>query len=496
MERSRWPAVKLAATYMVFAAAWIVASDLLIALLPTVAADSLQTVKGLLFVGVSGLVLYALVQRMHDDIMRGRLQARSAEVLLQQVIDTVPVGVLFVNDDGVITFMNPSAEALLSLPSADGVGMRLEELCGVDGPGTSARVGELLRTGAVDGIMLSRPGVVSGRAFAARARSVDPAAAVSGWVVALTDFTETHLATERTERLMSGYRFLAQSLVLAGRAGDPQALLRQVAALAIERGGYRAAWVILRSDAESGFTDVALERLGGEAAVTSEALRAQALAPHSAVAESLLGSGISVSNDIERDPAHPWYALATQERLGSSASFGVSGLGELKAGITLFAETPGYFDAEELDVLRQLQAALSFAFDKIGLDRERLAAEEELEWSERGYRQLFMANPMPLWIYDTATLEFLAVNDAAVQKYGWSPEEFSSMTIADIRPASDVPALRDSVAQGGDGFEDAGVWTHRDKSGREFPVHIYAHPLEWDGHDAEMVLTQEVATIT
>ena len=57
------------------------------------------------------------------------------------------------------------------------------------------------------------------------------------------------------------------------------------------------------------------------------------------------------------------------------------------------------------------------------------------------YRILFESNPQPMWVYDAETLAFLAVNEAAEQAYGYTREEFLSMTILDIRPAEDIPDL-------------------------------------------------------
>jgi PAS domain S-box-containing protein len=50
-----------------------------------------------------------------------------------------------------------------------------------------------------------------------------------------------------------------------------------------------------------------------------------------------------------------------------------------------------------------------------------------------------------MWIYELDTLRFLAVNKAAVAKYGYSQDEFLAMTIADIRPDEDRPALQANV---------------------------------------------------
>src|SRR5512143_2917124 len=57
------------------------------------------------------------------------------------------------------------------------------------------------------------------------------------------------------------------------------------------------------------------------------------------------------------------------------------------------------------------------------------------------YRELFEANPHPMWVYDLETLAFLAVNDAAIRHYGYSRAGFLSMRITDIRPDEELPKL-------------------------------------------------------
>ena len=71
----------------------------------------------------------------------------------------------------------------------------------------------------------------------------------------------------------------------------------------------------------------------------------------------------------------------------------------------------------------------------------RLRAERELRESEERYRSLFEGNPVPVWVMDEETLEFLAVNQAAVRKYGYTREEFLSRTIADMQVAEDRPLV-------------------------------------------------------
>ena len=65
----------------------------------------------------------------------------------------------------------------------------------------------------------------------------------------------------------------------------------------------------------------------------------------------------------------------------------------------------------------------------------RRRAQRQLEESESRYRLLFESNPQPMWVFDSATLKFLAVNQAAIASYGYTREEFLGMTLRDIRPS-------------------------------------------------------------
>ena len=63
---------------------------------------------------------------------------------------------------------------------------------------------------------------------------------------------------------------------------------------------------------------------------------------------------------------------------------------------------------------------------------------EEIAKSELQYRLLFEHNPSAMWVYDDSTRAFLAVNEAAIQRYGYTREEFLSMTRHDIRDRADA----------------------------------------------------------
>lgn len=124
--------------------------------------------------------------------------------------------------------------------------------------------------------------------------------------------------------------------------------------------------------------------------------------------------------------------------------------------------------------------------------KSRKEVEKVLRESEGQYRLLFERNPMPMWVYDGETLSFLAVNDAAVRHYGYSRHEFLGMTIRDILPPGDVPALLDNVSAVTHGPDETGVWRHCKKDGTIIFVKIISNAFTFSGLRVELVMARDV----
>ena len=123
---------------------------------------------------------------------------------------------------------------------------------------------------------------------------------------------------------------------------------------------------------------------------------------------------------------------------------------------------------------------------------DRRAASDALRRSEERYRLLFDSNPHPMWVFDRETHRFLAVNDAAIQKYGYSRGEFLRMTIDDIRPPETTPRPRTIITRGNDGYEPPPLSRHNTKSGAIIDVEISSFHLTMDGRPAELILVNDV----
>ncbi len=111
---------------------------------------------------------------------------------------------------------------------------------------------------------------------------------------------------------------------------------------------------------------------------------------------------------------------------------------------------------------------------------------------ENRTRYLFENNPNPMWIYDLETLDFLAVNHAAINLYGYSEDEFLSMTLQDIRPSEDIPKLLEAIAKVSTGFTKPEVWRHCKKDGTHILVDVSAHTLDYQNRKCELILINDV----
>ena len=128
----------------------------------------------------------------------------------------------------------------------------------------------------------------------------------------------------------------------------------------------------------------------------------------------------------------------------------------------------------------------------IGTDiTDKARAQKALEDSEQRYRMLFDIHPHPMWVVENKTLRFLAVNQAAVNHYGYSREEFLSMTADQLRYPEDIGQLLKVFQDDSRSYMQRAA-QHRKKDGEPIDVEIVSFNLEFDGKPARLAVINDI----
>lgn len=141
------------------------------------------------------------------------------------------------------------------------------------------------------------------------------------------------------------------------------------------------------------------------------------------------------------------------------------------------------------DDLRAVQDELQQRVNELNREvRERRNAEVALRDSETRYRVLFENNPMPMWLCEIETQRFVAVNDAVIQHYGYTRDEFLAMSPRVLSQPPDEGAAMAAE----DGIGRANISKHRRKDGSLITVEIESHVILYGGRRCEIILAKDV----
>ncbi|MDN3687793.1 response regulator [Cyclobacterium jeungdonense] len=124
----------------------------------------------------------------------------------------------------------------------------------------------------------------------------------------------------------------------------------------------------------------------------------------------------------------------------------------------------------------------------------RYQISSQLKDSEKRYKELFQLSPQPMYLYSLESLDFLDVNKAAIDHYGYAKDEFLSMSLRDIRPKEEVSRLERVISGIREGKPDPGpkIFKHRKKNGEIITVEIKGNVIDYQGIKAEVVLANDI----
>jgi two-component system, cell cycle sensor histidine kinase and response regulator CckA len=293
-----------------------------------------------------------------------------------------------------------------------------------------------------------------------------------------------------TERKKAEARHRAQSEILRMIAeGDPLESTLSALVKTVEELGDDSVCLVMLLD-ESG------KRLDLAAGPSVPQKLKDALSSGVDVGESGTPCGIAasskrlfVSSDIATDPRlEDSREVPLSVGLRSAWSFPVrSAHGDTLLGtFCVFHKHPAEPTPSDLETADQAAQLAAIAI-------ERASSDRAVKRSEEKFRALFATNPIPMWVWDRQSFRFLAVNSAAVEKYGYSEEEFLKMQVTDIRPREDVSTLLEFLDERKHSSgEHAGTWRHITKDGRLLEVEIHWQTMDFENREAALAAVHDV----
>ncbi|MEX0593172.1 MAG: histidine kinase dimerization/phosphoacceptor domain -containing protein [Balneolaceae bacterium] len=146
------------------------------------------------------------------------------------------------------------------------------------------------------------------------------------------------------------------------------------------------------------------------------------------------------------------------------------------------------------DYLLKDELSPTLLYKSIRYSMERRTFSSRMLESERSYRSLFNLTPLPMWLFDLETLRFLDVNQAAIQNYGYSKEEFLSMTIRDLRAGKEEQDQLDRSLQKarGAGHFSGMYAVHTRKGGEPVYALLEGNDITYNGRDARIIVANDI----
>ncbi len=277
------------------------------------------------------------------------------------------------------------------------------------------------------------------------------------------DITQSRQAEEELRRLARAYQMLSRCNQALVHANDEESLLKEVCQILTEVGGYRMAWVgyINRDDVEKRVYPVAWA--GYEEGYTGLlSIRWDDSPRGRGPTGTAIRTGTpSVMRHILTDPAfEPWRAEAVRRGYGSSVSLPLLEGGQPFGALNIYSASPDAFSEEEVALLADLAADLTYGVHSLRARADARRAEEALRESEERFRLVTEGALAGVYIIQDGIFRY--VNPALAQTFGYEVDEIvDRLGPLDLTHPDDRPLVTENIRRRVEGEIEAIYYAFR-----------------------------------
>jgi PAS domain S-box-containing protein len=470
-------AIRVALFYGAAGAAWVVASARLWGGIFG-GGDEVSLLKGGAFVAVTSVVLFIALRFQLKRWERERAELAHPEIIssrLAAIVESTYEAIISKDMEGMVTSWNKGAEKIFGFTAGEMIGAPIMRLVP---PGKEAEANgqmEKMRRGEnvehYETVRLTRDGRLIDVSITG-----SPITDAKGGIIGTSEIERDVTARTQRERevvrLSRLYAALGQVNEAIIRLPDRDEMFQKVCSVLVEYGGFSMAWIgwhdaemrCLKPIAQTGDETGYLQEIDLSTEEGAEG--------RDPFGTAFRGETASICNDMLNDPATLRLREEAERRPFRALGVFPIRMGEKACGtLTVYADEPGYFQAEEVTLLTTAAADVSFALDKLARDEARQLAEYTLRHERDFSDALLNSLPGVFYLFDK-TGSFLRWNKNFEQVSGYSAVEIATMRPLEFFAVEDrelVESRIEEVFTKGASKVDVDFVT---KDGRAIPYHF------------------------
>lgn len=425
--------LKIIGIYALFGAVWVSCSDILVFLHggETVQAAVMSISKGLLFVAVSAVLLYAII----SSFVRGTVVERDTfrERLRNWNLDANDI-VWLLDEEGRVLEVNDRAIEAYGFTETGLCQKTLSDLL-TDKAGFQAQWASLLQEGSLrlEAVHRRADGTTFPIEFSARRFDIDGSIFIHGIG---RDITERRAAERQLMKLKDAYAALSQTNQCINKCCNRDELFQQTCEIAIQYTHLKLAWIGM---IEPSHQNVVLVAKAGDAIAYAEDLQVSTNPAsdwsRGPAGRAILTGAPAITNDLWKSEGfQPWTSRLLTYGLTSWAAFPLFCDGQVAGVLTLYSDDPQFFTTEVTGLLKEMSDDLSLALERLASKAKQAALEAELKKLRMAVEQ----SPVTVMISDTSgSIQY--VNPAFTETSGYSAGEALGKNPRILRSGETLP---------------------------------------------------------